>query len=270
MTCFYAASLVAAVVAAPLWKTTVRGDQVLAARFDPPTGFVRAAAPPGSFAEFLHELPLLEGNPDVLLYDGTPKRYQRGHLAVVDIDVGRGDLQQCADAVMRLMAEYRFERKEPVCFSATNGDPMPWERWRRGERVSANPRKLEWSPRVAADSSHESFRGYLDFVFTFAGTLSLSRDLSAVADEDPILPGDVFIVGGSPGHAVLVVDVAENLAGEQRFMLVQSYMPAQQIHVLTGEDGPWYALPAPGTPLRTPEWTFSPGSRKRLTKEPCR
>lgn len=270
MTCFYAASLVATLVAAPLWETSQRGDDALATRFEPPKGFTRTAAPPESFASFLRELPLLAGNPDVLLFNGTAKRYQRGHLAVVDIDVGRNDLQQCADAVMRLIAEHRYARKEPVCFTATSGDPMPWERWRRGERVAPNPKKLEWTPHVAADGSHQSFRGYLDFVFTFAGTLSLSRDLTAVADSEPVQAGDVFIVGGSPGHAVLVVDVVSDAAGQQRFMLVQSYMPAQQIHVLTGQDGPWYALPPLGEPLRTPEWTFPPGSRKRLTKEPCR
>lgn len=270
--CSCALSFVAlAAIASPPWQTTQRsGHDTIAKRFEPPKGFARTAAADDSLATFLRALPLLDGNPDVLLWDGSVKRYQRGHLAVVDIDVGNHNLQQCADAVMRLLAEYRYARKLPVCFTATSGDPMPWERYRKGERPSVNANHLQWTARAEADESHAAFRGYLDAVFTWAGTLSLHRDLTAVADTAKVEPGDVFIVGGSPGHAVLVADVAENAQGEQRFLLVQSYMPAQQIHVLRGSDGPWYALPAADKELATPEWTFPAGSRRRFTKEPCR
>ncbi|HSI05673.1 MAG TPA: DUF4846 domain-containing protein [Myxococcota bacterium] len=269
--CSCAASfLAAAVLAAPLWQTSQRGGDTLEQRFEPPKGFSRVAVAPESLGAFLRALPLLDGNPDVLLYDGGVKRYQRGHLAVVDIDVGKHDLQQCADAVMRLLAEYRYARKLPVCFTATSGDPMPWERYARGERPSVTGNHLSWSSRAAADADHDAFRGYLDTVFTWAGTLSLHRDLGAVADTGRIEPGDVFIVGGSPGHAVLVADVAENAKGEQRFLLVQSYMPAQQIHVLRGYEGPWFSLPEAGRDLPTPEWTFPSGSRRRYTRDPCR
>ena len=44
--------------------------------------------------------------------------------------------------------------------------------------------------------------------------------------------GDVFIQGGFPGHAIIVVDLAENEVGEKCFLVAQSYMPAQEIHVL--------------------------------------
>ncbi len=268
MTCSYVASLL--VLAAPLWQTTQRGGDSIEKRFTPPKGFTRAAAPPESLATFLRSLPLLDGNPDVLLFDGTVKRYQRGHLAVVDIDVGKHDLQQCADAVMRLLAEHRFAQKLPVCFTATSGDALPWERYARGERPSVTKNHVEWSARATADNGHDAFRGYLESVFTWAGTMSLQRDLTAVADSARLEPGDVFIVGGSPGHAVLVADVVENEAKEQRFLLVQSYMPAQQIHVLRGQEGVWFTLPEPGKDLPTPEWTFPSGSRRRYTREPCR
>ena len=72
--------------------------------------------------------------------------------------------------------------------------------------------------------------------------------------------GDVFIKGGSPGHAVIVVDVAVNEStGEKVFMLAQSYMPAQEIHVLVNpndaEFSPWYSADF-GEELMTPEWAF--------------
>ena len=72
--------------------------------------------------------------------------------------------------------------------------------------------------------------------------------------------GDLFIKGGFPGHAVLVADVVENRAtGERRFLLVQSFMPAQEMHVLKNpadaDGSPWYPL-AFGDRLVTPEWVF--------------
>jgi hypothetical protein len=71
------------------------------------------------------------------------------------------------------------------------------------------------------------------------------------------VPGDVFIKGGFPGHAMIVVDVAVNSYGKRLFMLAQSYMPAQDIHIVNNllekEIGPWYSL---NDTIITPEWIF--------------
>jgi hypothetical protein len=105
-------------------------------------------------------------------------------------------------------------------------------------------------------------------VFAYAGTYSLERELKPVSVSD-IKIGDVFIKGGfdGTGHAILVADMAENATtGEKRFLLVQSYMPAQEMHVLKNPgatDGtPWYTAAFTG-PLVTPEWTFSEDSLRR-------
>jgi hypothetical protein len=53
------------------------------------------------------------------------------------------------------------------------------------------------------------------------------------ADPNDLQIGDIFIQGGFPGHAVVVVDVALNTDnGQQVFLLAQSYMPAQDIQIL--------------------------------------
>ena len=70
-----------------------------------------------------------------------------------------------------------------------------------------------------------------------------------------------FIIGGFPGHAVLIVDMCENkTTGEKLFMIQQSYMPAQEIHILKNYNdanlSPWYSL-AYGNTLKTPEWSLS-------------
>ncbi len=41
----------------------------------------------------------------------------------------------------------------------------------------------------------------------------------------------MFIKGGSPGHCVMVADVAENRDGSRCF-LAQGYMPAQEFQII--------------------------------------
>ncbi len=237
-------------------------------RFPPPAGFAREALREGSFGAWLRELPLLPAGSPVLLFDGRPKHRQDVHAAVVDLDVGRRDLQQCADAVMRLRAEYLFAagRVADIAFDATSGDRMPFARWARGDRpvVEAGGRRLRWAPGGHADASHAALRRYLDAVFGYAGSYSLARELRGVPTSG-LQPGDVFIQGGFPGHAVIVLDSAGAADGRRVFLLAQSYMPAQQVHVLLRPDGggAWYTL-GPEAPLATPEWTFPPGSLRRF------
>jgi len=107
----------------------------------------------------------------------------------------------------------------------------------------------------------------MEQVFYYAGTLSLSKELKPVLIED-IQPGDVFIKGGSPGHAVIVVDVAVNTTTKKRiFMVAQSYMPAQDIHILKNFEhadiSPWYDESITDK-IYTPEWTFSKNELKRF------
>ncbi len=241
----------------------------LDARIPPPAGFERVTAEPGSFAAWLRGLPLLPGRPDVLLHDGGRKGNQSAHHAVVDIDVGARDLQQCADAVMRLHAEYLYAagRHGEIHFYFTSGDEAAWSRYADGWRASIQGNDVRWNRTAEPASGRASFRRYLDLVFTYAGTHSLSLELRSVADTADVQVGDVFIQGGFPGHAVIVVDVAEDPStGEKRFLIAQSYMPAQQVHVLRNPatpGDPWYPA-AFGEVLRTPEWTFSVGDLKRF------
>jgi hypothetical protein len=207
------------------------------------------------------------------LFGGRPKPDQTGHLAVVDIDVGTRDLQQCADAVIRLRAEYLLAGGcgDRIAIDFTSGHPARWSEWRAGSRPVVSGTSVSWVTRGIPDSSYASFRSYLDSVFTYAGSYSLARELQTVVDPSEVLPGDVFIQGGFPGHAVLVADVAEEAHGQRVFLLLQSYMPAQDIHVLrnpANADTPWFPALRRGS-LVTPEWTFEYSELRRFGKPNC-
>lgn len=226
---------------APVSRTL---EQAIAA----PSGFSRAPAAPGSFAQWLRRLPMKAAGAPVKLYDGRMKFDQQHHVAVVDIDTGAENLQQCADAVMRLRAEYLLAqgRARDIAFNYTDGKRQ-----------------------VFSGGSYDQFRRYMRRIFSYAGTYSLEREMQKVAAAD-IAIGDVFIQGGFPGHAVLVIDMAENVkTGEKRFLLSQSYMPAQDIHILknprASDGSPWYST-AFGPELVTPEWIFKSSDLRRFRK----
>ncbi len=87
---------------------------------------------------------------------------------------------------------------------------------------------------------------------------------------DKMKIGDVFIQGGSPGHAVIVVDLAVNPRTKEKiFLIAQSYMPAQEIQILKNPNdnriSPWYSVRF-GEILETPEWTFRKNNLKRFPK----
>jgi uncharacterized protein DUF4846 len=224
-------------------------QDTLAQRIAVPEGFERVPAQDGSFAAFLRGLPMKPVGAPVLTYTGKPKWRQDVHVAVIDIDVGNRDLQQCADAIMRLRGEWLYGagRKTDIAFNDTDGKRRAFSRQSRQD--------------------YPAFRKYMDLVFAYAGTYSLERELKPVAIAD-IAIGDVFIKGGFPGHAVLVADMAVNKStGETRFLLIQSYMPAQEMHVLkapkSADGGPWYSISDIGDQLVTPEWVFARTALRR-------
>lgn len=235
-------------------------DSLLHQRFQAPKGFERKPMDVGSFGFFLRKLPLKPQGSKVLYYNGAEKENQGVYDAVVDLPIGRKDLHQCADAIIRLRAEYLWQNGQfdQINFRFTNGFPAEYERWRKGGRIKLDGNRAYWTETAAASNSYATFWSYLELVFSYAGTLSLSKELKPKVPAD-LQAGDVFIRGGSPGHAVIVVDLAESKDGRKVFLLAQSYMPAQEIQILRNPSdpslSPWYSADF-GEKLYTPEWTF--------------
>lgn len=245
------------------------GADTIASRLAPPPGYSRVAVAPGSFAAWLRYLPLKPEGAPVLHFDGKPKPNQNLHAAVIDIDVGRRDLQQCADAVIRLRAEYLYAggpaERATIAFNFTSGDRVSFARWARGWRPVVSANRVSWQRSGAQGDGRAQFAAYLERIFTYAGSKSLERELVPVGAR-PVMGGDVFVQGGFPGHAVIVVDAAEDPNGRRVMLLAQSYMPAQSIHVLKNPaGGVWYDAAA-GDP-QTPEWKFQAGQARRFRGE---
>lgn len=202
-----------------------------------PEGYTRIPAEKNSFAEWLRHIELKKDK-TVYLYNKTRKKNQTAQFAVLNISVDNKDLQQCADAVMRLRAEYLYAQKRynEICFTDNN--------------------KKNYTLGSQTDRKH--FDEYLNKVFTMCGTLSLEKQLKQLHTIYELKPGDVLIQGGCPGHAMIVADMAVNKDGKKIFLLAQSYMPAQDIHIVINPANknlsPWYELD--NSAISTPEWDF--------------
>lgn len=244
----------------------------IATRFAPPKGYSRIGEASDAYSTFLRDIELKPHGSLVHLYDGREKNNKVAE-AVLKYDVGSYDLQQCADAVMRIRAEYLFKNKryDDIHFNFTNGFKANYNRWMQGERISIQSNTCKWIKSSSRDTSYGGFRKYLHTVYSYAGSLSLSKELAKVSSLQEMQPGDVFIIGGTPGHAVTVMDVATNQNGEKVFILSQSYMPAQDIHVLKNlnnpDISPWYRVKDIKNTLETPEYTFEPHHLMRFKDE---
>jgi len=212
-------------------------------RFKTPSGFVQVKPQPGSFGEWLKSLPLKPAGTHTLTYDGRIAATDPYTAAVIDISVGHQDLQQCADAVMRLRGEYLYHKKDyaAISFKFECGFRCDYLHYANGYRY----RNDKWIFTSKKDYSYPTFMKYMTLVFMYAGTLSLEKELHPVTNAAELKTGDVFIHGGSPGHCFIVMDVVENSAHKKQFMLAQSFMPAQNIQLLQSDGSPWFSLSQP-------------------------
>lgn len=241
-------------------------------RFKTPDGFRRISYKKNSFEDYLRNLPVKPDGTRVRYYNGETKENDSVYDAVVDLPIGKKDLHQCADAVIRLRAEYFYQNEEfaKISFQFTNGFEAYYSNWMNGERISVKGNKVSWIKKTKPSKTETDFWNYLEIIFSYAGTISLSKELHKQNLED-LKIGDVFIQAGSPGHAVIVVDLAFDKRSQKKiFLLAQSYMPAQEIQILQNpidyKLSPWYSADFE-TQLKTPEWKFQKKDLKRFEKE---
>jgi hypothetical protein len=225
-------------------------------RFMPPSDFQRIAIKKNTFADYLRHLPLKAHGTLLRNYLGDVLDKEDVYIGIVDMDLDRKNLQQCADAVMRLKGEYLFHhnQKHKIAF-----------------QLVATAKNLSFKNASPNDQSYLAFRKYMRHIFNFANTTSLRNQLIQVPIETMQI-GDVFIQkaqnGKRHGHAVIVVDMVENKNGKKLYLLAQSYMPAQDTQILINRSdpkiSPWYELDIKQSIIYTPEWTFSSSDLRRF------
>ncbi len=243
----------------------------LQARFPTPPGYQRVAVEQGSFSEWLRRLPLAApGTPVVTNAGGIVFSGDDEYLAaVVAIDVGVGDLQQSADAVVRLNAEWLWSQDAlgRISYRSASKLDMPFTRWAKGQRLIASGPNVFWvlkgKPR---DATYVDFRQYIDAVMLWTNNVSLAARSTRVVNPNQLVAGDFFLQSRGKGHAILVLDVAEKPTGERVALLGQALQsPAQSFQVIRpGRETAWFSLRPPSTVVTPRSDQFSWDELERL------
>ncbi|MBV8327946.1 DUF4846 domain-containing protein [Chryseobacterium sp.] len=239
-------------------KNTVRE------RFSPPKDYYWQEEKPDSFGYFIEHFTLKPYGSQILRYDGIPISTQYLHEAVFDIDTGDKDLQQCADTVIRMRAEYlyKIKRANDIAFHFTSGDLLSWNDYQNGTRAFVNGNAVSFRKTAGFDSSYQNFRNYLDLIFNYAGTISLNEETKPVIKNADLKSGDILITPGSPGHVVFIAGVSKNKDGKKLFLLAEGFTPAQSVHILSNpfckNISPWYDLDIHAPEIKTARYIFKP------------
>ncbi|MBO7639479.1 MAG: hypothetical protein J6S91_10940 [Treponema sp.] len=208
-------------------------------RFDVPEGYERVKVTAGSYEDFYRKLPLKPAGTPVYYYDGQKKNVNY-HAAVLDFPQLKEDLLQCADACMKMRAEYLYSKGlyDKIAFTAESGVLIPFSRYVDGYRLTGSG----WKSGYKKGTSRDIFDEYLKIVYSYASTRSLAKEIVPIKISD-LRIGDIFVKSGSPGHSVFVVDMAVNKKTGKKIMLIgQGYLPAQDLHIVKSMESisPWF------------------------------
>lgn len=192
----------------------------------PPTGFARIPLEEGSFGDWLRGLPLEPVGTPVRLWDGSESLNQRWHERVVKLSL-LSRWQECADSVIRLRAEWAVQHGS----FQFHGETLRY------------------------GMSRSAFEQALKGLFVTTGTHNLERELARPTD---LRVGDVLVHGGSPGHAVLVMDEAVDPTGHRVVLIGNGFLPARSFYLVRTDGSPWHRVEDLATGLRVePGYSFT-------------
>ena len=213
-----------------------------------PEGYTRKTYAKNSFQYYIQNYSLKPFGTKVINYDGSEYFYQQGHIGILELPVPSNGLQQCADALIRLRAEYLWNtnQKNKIGFEFTSGHYCSWQKYAQGYRPKIKENKVSFHKTAKANASKANFYKYLNLIFTYSGTLSLYNELPKVKSIDKLEVGDMLVYPGTPGHIVMLIDKIEDSKGAILFLLAQGNTPAQSVHMLKNPMdtslSPWYTL----------------------------
>jgi len=205
-------------------------SQTIESYFELPQGYKREFA--NDYSKWIIQQPIIVGEHVLTFHDYKVNGLNTTYVAKFDYNIGNKDLHQCADAAIYLNAKYHYDKKilNKIKYSFTNGYMYSYNKFKEN-KVPDCREDNNWKCELIYKET-DNLNEYLDIVWNYAGSYSLEKHDTYQVDLKDIQPGDIFIYGGFPGHVISVVDVIVNKNGNKKFMLAQSYMPAQEQHIL--------------------------------------
>ncbi|MDE7413275.1 MAG: DUF4846 domain-containing protein [Muribaculaceae bacterium] len=217
-------------------KSLILEGNTIRTRFEVPEDFKRTTVSPGSFEEFLQNLPLKPLDSPVRLYNAAVSKdslYRA--ISVVDMSIDSLNLQHSHESIIRLRAEYLYKTKQydKISFIIKNNISLGFNRWLQGYRIESKGKDLKLKKREnERDMNYQNFRSYLNDVFKFTDAKSFKQNLRLIKDDDDDNEfgiGTIIMSGRTPYDAVIVVDMIE-MTGSHPY----SYMKAPGVLLAYG------------------------------------
>ena len=212
----------------------------------PSADYARVESKPGSFAQWLRDLPLEPPGSPVMDYRGKIFKSAEDSIvaAVISHDVTGRRLEQCMDILVRFYADYLWKQKNVSGLSLPlpGGYWLNWADWEKGYRPVFQGIKMSLDRNSGEDSSYGNFNRYLATVFNNSHTQQFYHAFQRV-NIGQVQIGDFIVRKGSRGHAVLIVDLARNNNGDFIALIGNGDTPACQFFLLNHRSGePWIPL----------------------------
>ena len=117
--------------------------RTIKARYNVPPKFHRVNAEPGSFAEYLQNLPVKPIDAHVHFYDGKRKE-ENVSSAVIDLDLDTVDSQDAIGSIIRLRGEYLYRsgQYDKLRFHLSKNFIADFPHWTKGYRIVKKGNKM--------------------------------------------------------------------------------------------------------------------------------
>ena len=231
-------------------KSLILEGNTIRTRFAVPEDFERVAVAPGSFEEFLQNLPLKHFNSPIGQHERhITKDSLYWAMSVADMD--SIDSQNSHASILRLRAEYLYKTKQfdKISFIIKNNISFDFKRWLQGYRVEAKGKSINLKKSEnEKDMNHENFRAYLRDVFQYTDAKSFRKNLRLIKDDDDDNEfgiGTIIMSSRAPYDAVIVVDMIEMTESHSHpfgpaVLLAYGDPLAKEITIISGYD--WLGL----------------------------
>ena len=182
-----------------------------------------------TMAQAMRTLPVKKAGEEVMLYTGAKKEKQDSYIAILDLPLDKGNLQQRSSTIMRLYGEYFWMNRDydNLGFSLLSNFNMDYNKWIAGNRLAAGNGTFGWYEDGDNGDTYDNFLEYMQYYFKYTGMDSLLAASKETKAEN-ISVGD-FFTDEKKENAAMVVDVAEDSEGDRCFLLASGGSPAQDM-----------------------------------------
>lgn len=214
--------------------------------FNPPDGYERTNYKAKSFSYWIGNLTLKPEGSEVLDYRGHTFKDKSDSTvaAVIKWDIYGKRLEQCMDILVRFYAEYLWEnnRQDELNLPLPGKQSIKWSDWEKGFRPKFKGIKFELINSEKYNNTKTNFNKYLNLIFAESHTQQFYFAYPEI-ERHKVQVGDFVVKKGVNGHAIMIMDLAQNSNGELVALIAQGDTPACEFYLLNYKnDNPWFPL----------------------------